>query len=238
MPRDGSINQKLAYLKPDTAWAGLGINYVIPVNHWNMLEDPELRIITSLEDFVRDPRLLGMFFAWAEVYDELINVERLMGFLRELKPYQLAVLGAASGKLRRIERWQKLNQKISGMLGKHVPQFDLPDIYRRLADLSGADPDFKAFGIVIPTVKISDHKKLKNKNEIAKHNIWFRLRCLFGNHMRADVIIAMKVLKKTNAYQVEKYLRCSRETAYRHFKDLNSDLISELVDVMLAATTV
>ena len=89
---------KYSYQPIDFAWASLGINYVIDAANWNPLEDPEKLIIRSLEPFYKDPRLLSMFLAWAEEYDELINVGRLGAYLGGLNPFELSMLGAISLK--------------------------------------------------------------------------------------------------------------------------------------------
>ena len=226
---------KYSYQPIDFAWASLGINYVIDAANWNPLEDPEKLIILSLEPFYKDPRLLSMFLAWAEEYDELINVGRLGAYLGGLNPFELSMLGAISLKLLKNSRWQRLNEKIVEKLGANPPKFPKRDDYQSLANISGNDEQFSAFGICIPKVTKAHGKKLKPKSLIAQKNYWFKFRLLLDSQMRADVAVAMYYLGCNNAYQVEQKIKCSRETAYRQFKSLKNPLVKLQIEILKKA---
>lgn len=223
---------KYRYKPIDFAWASLGINYVIGSSDWNPLEDPEELIIRSLAHFYEDPRLLSMFLAWADEYDDLINVVRLGAYISELKPFELSMLGAISLKLSANPRWMRLHEKIENRLGGPPSKFPEREDYGSLAKISGQDHEFKAFGICIPRVSKAHAKKLKPKAIVADKNYWFQLRLLLDNQMRADVAIAMYYLGCGNAYQVEKRIRCSRETAYRQFKSLKNPTVQRQIDFL------
>jgi hypothetical protein len=223
-----------AKYKPlDIAWASLGINYVIPEAKWDPRQDPEELIIQSLPEFFEDPRLLSMFLAWAEEYDELINVPRLEAYIKELEAFDLSILGAIAQKLSVNGRWARVKNKVVKKIGKNRPRFQERAKYVKLAKVSGRDHDFDGFGISIPTVSKSDPKKLKPKDVIAQHNYWFKLRMLIDNHMRADVAVAIYILNVKNAYQVAKRLKCSIETAYRQFNSLKDPIVAKQIEAII-----
>ena len=85
----------------------------------------------------------------------------------------------------------------------------------------GEDEEFKEFGLKLAKIDPEDEKKILDLPSILKSHPWLKIRALVGANFRADLVywMSLKILKNPN--QAAKLLGCSRETAYRLWKEIS-----------------
>lgn len=201
----------------DITWAALGLGYAVPpesITPLHSLTDPESHLIASLSSLLDDTRGLGLILRWIANYSSLLHVERLARMSNKLDALELAVLATIARKSSAADdRWKSIEEMARKKL-KGVT-FPLREQDRLLITLHGEDQDFKKYGIALATVTPAPSKKIKPIAYGSRWNLFFRLRAILGNHMRADAVAAVYALGATNGYQVKKLISCSIETAYR-----------------------
>jgi hypothetical protein len=179
--------------------------------------DIEQTIIKALPFLRSDLKVLNLLITWASEMGDLVHVERLKALANELDSVDVAFLGAISRYTQaKFRKWNL----ISVFSKKKLPRnfsYKLPAKMTLAVDYGQcpAEESFKKFGLIVPTVLLSDHKKLIPRKYLVEDNLRFKLRALFGTNWRADIAYLMFREKNINASQISKQLRCSYETAHR-----------------------
>jgi hypothetical protein len=200
--------------------AALGIAFVTGNQALSLEPDPERTFLKSISEWNTDRKILKLFLAWMESYGDLFHVERLRSLAEPLSAVELAWLGGfASFQVSKKDlRWQAIEKYCTSRLGNPMPRFVTSNLDVLQAERKGKDPHFEKFGLIFPLLESSDQKKIYLRETTIKRNAWLRLRLLFGSNFRADMAYLFLRQKVTNAFQAEKFLGCSRETAYRLWK--------------------
>jgi hypothetical protein len=200
------------------AWRSLGIAFHHPTKKKS---DPETALIELVraKEFPDDKKMLGLVLLWLSHYSNLVHIERLKTLAKDLLPFELAILGAIASKCLKAgdHRWKTIIKIAKEKNGKQ--QFEQGDS-ATFINMRGLDKDFAQFGVRIAPVSPDSEKKLRTRQEILKHNDWLKLRVLFGTNMRADIATVIALGLASTAYGAAKLLRCSPNTAYRNWNDL------------------
>ncbi|OFZ26744.1 MAG: hypothetical protein A2381_17290 [Bdellovibrionales bacterium RIFOXYB1_FULL_37_110] len=201
------------------SWASLGIAFnTKATDHAN----PEQTIIETIKsgEFPGDRKMFGLMLLWLENYMDLVHVERLKYLMKDLSPFQLALLGGIAKKClsKGDLRFKTIIKEIEKRFGKNSPKFEGDDeLYLKL---KGVDADFLCFGVKVAPMHADESKKLLKRDQVIKNNAWLRNRLVFGSNLRADFITVFTLGLAQNAYQASKLLSCSANASYRNWKDL------------------
>jgi hypothetical protein len=200
--------------------AALGIAFVTDENTLALEPDPEKTFLKSISEWNDQRKTLKLLLAWMEEYGDLFHVERMRYFAGSLSAIEIAWLGGfASHQVSRKDlRWQAIEKFCHSKLGTPMPQFTTSTFDLLQAERNGKDPHFEKYGLILQRLEPSDPKKIYLREGTLKRNGWLRLRLLFGSNFRADMAYLFLRQKVSNAFQAEKFLGCSRETAYRLWK--------------------
>lgn len=200
--------------------AALGIAFVTEDKALSLEPDPERTFLKSISEWNTERKTLKLLLAWMDSYGDLFHVERLRSLAESLSAVELAWLGGfASYQVSQKDlRWQAIEKYCVSRLGKPMPQFATSNLDVLQSERKGRDPHFEKFGLILPLIEPSDPKKIYVREATIKRNAWLRLRLLFGSNFRADMAYLFLRQKVANAFQAEKLLGCSRETAYRLWK--------------------
>lgn len=219
--------QTFSSLKPDLI--SLGFAYAgEPSKH---SPDPEKTLINALRLFGEDQKLYRMLLAWMERFGDLVHVERMAGYVKDLSPNEKVILGVTALKFLKQgdNRFKALYEKIR----KEKLKFDTPlsgrDAY--LIQRHGLDPEFHVFGIETAKILPAESKKLSSRKFVLQNNLWLRLRALLGTNYRADVAYLRVSHLVDTAYGAMKILRCSKETSYRIWGSLEEARVEDFIRV-------
>jgi len=202
-------------------WSGLGITF----QETPTFNAPEEVILKTIQDgdFPKDRKLFGLMLLWLETYSSYVHVERLIQMIKPLPSHELALLGGLFLKVRnhsKDHRFDSLLKHIRRHLGEHTPTFPTLSDHQIFIERHGLDEDFIVFGIQVAKLKAASTKKILSEPLLLKSNIWLHNRCLFGVNFRADVATIMRLYNPQNGYQAAKLARCSINSGYRHWRDL------------------
>ncbi len=200
--------------------AALGIAFITEAQALELEPDPEKTFLKSISEWNEERKTLKLLLAWMESYGDLFHIERLRSLAHSLSAVELAWLGgfASYRVFKKDLRWQVIETYCRTRLGKPMPQFTTSTLDLLQAQRKGNDPHFSKFGLTLQPLEPSDSKKLYQRESTLQRNVWLRLRLLFGANFRADMAYIFLRSKAKNAFQAEKILGCSRETAYRLWK--------------------
>jgi len=203
------------------AWESLGIAFAFNQSGTRNA-DPEKTLLQTLCEFQNDRKMLTLVMGWLRDYRHLIHVERLKALANKLSASELAWLGGLASHQAEAgdARWKNLVQFVERKLGKPLPNFTSSRLDELQSERVGEDRFFKRFGLHVPRTEPADSKKLRPLSAGIMANIWLRMRALFGTNWRADTAVVLLHGVAKNAYQTERILGCSRETAYRNWRSL------------------
>ncbi len=190
--------------------------------------DPEKTIIELIPTILLDDgKLFKLLLRWLITVNHLIHVERLFRLSEDLLLNDKILLGVLALKLEKYDkRWGLISEKLIKFYKKTrgKPPLDGSFKSKYLINKYGIDEEFRKIGVSIYNLAPSDEKKIFSLEKIIGDNRWFKIRALIGANYRADMvyIISEKLVKNPN--QAIKFLRCSRETAYRLYKNIDFTL--------------
>jgi hypothetical protein len=175
--------------------------------------DIEQVILDAAKQMRDDGRLASLIFSWVHMHAEHVIVEKLRKLLHKNKDedQQIAVSALAAYAVAQSQhKWKKLI----------LPDAKGKCLFRGKAaesavKLKGAEPWAKEYGILIAegSVRIRTEDVLSGE-DLAKANLQYRNRLLFGASWRADIITAIQQGAST-ATEVMKRVGCSYEPAHR-----------------------
>jgi hypothetical protein len=193
--------------------------------------DLEMTLLLSLGHAYEHRKTLRLITDWLSEYGDLVHVERLLSLVRRDQWHDhhddlaaVRTLGALSDRLntRGDRRWQVVVRECQGRMKKAVKHLPVSEADQFLVTRDGADPHFKKFGILMPTIEKAEGdfqrfptKKLRPREHLLATNPWLRLRALLGANWRADVLFVILADLADNANQTSHLLGCSYETAHR-----------------------
>lgn len=187
--------------------------------------DPEVTLIRALEFFYEDRKVFRMLLRWCLVTSPLLHVERLYKWSENLEPRLVPILGALSKKLIQSgdRRFKLIYEEMKKRMKQRKIRIATPEGYSDsfLVSKYGADEEFGEFGVTIARLEPEDERKVLNLPGIIKTHRWLRLRTLVGANFRADLIYWLTEKTLENPNQAAKVLGCSRETAYRLWKEVS-----------------
>ncbi len=187
--------------------------------------DPELTLLRALPFFYQDRKIFRMLLRWCLVTASLLHVERLSKLSDDLELDLVPILGALSKKLvvSGDRRFKLIYEKMRTKQNHKKITIDVPEGYADsfLISKYGQDSEFKDFNITIAKLDPEDEKKIIPLNGIVKVHRWLKLRTLVGANFRADLVYWLTEKSVSNPNQAAKVLRCSRETAYRLWKEVS-----------------
>ena len=213
--------------------AALGIAFVTDDQALELEPDPERTFLKSISEWNTQRKTLKLLLAWMDSYGDLFHVERLRSLADSLSAVEIAWLGGfASYRVSKKDlRWQAIERYCFSKLGKPMPRFATSNLDILQAERKGKDPHFEKFGLILQILEPSDSKKIYLREATLKRNGWLRFRLLFGSNFRADMAYLFLREKASNAFQAEKFLGCSRETAYRLWKAFQEVDCSKILKV-------
>ncbi len=220
-------NSSFESIKP--ALISLGFSYMgEPSKH---SPDPEKTLVAALSHFQEDQKLYRMLLAWMERFGDLIHVERLATYSKELSPNERLILGVTALKLLNAgdTRFKTLFERVRKEKLKYTLPLTGNDPY--LIEKNGIDPEFKVFGVKTAKITSSDPKKLLSRKFVLENNLWLRFRALLGTNYRADIAFVRTSRLVDTAYGAMKFLHCSKETSYRIWGNLEEARVEDFIRV-------
>lgn len=185
--------------------------------------DPENTLLAGLEFFYEDRKLFRMLLRWCLSTSSLIHVERLSKLAQKLDPALMPALEGLALKLVKAgdRRFKLIVDQMKASIKKHAIR--LPEGYADpyLIAKQGIDPEFLEVGFTMALIQPEDQKKILGLCDILKMNHWLKIRALVGANFRADLIFLLIQKKVKNPNQAAKILCCSRETAYRLWREIS-----------------
>ena len=190
--------------------------------------DPERLILLVCAQFERDRKTFGMLMRLLIEILNLIHVERFKNLIENdpapssvkyLAIYILAARMSEEGDVRFVAVMQMLAHKINSQdLQLKSVLKEIQDPY--LLQKQGEDQALKKIGISAYRIMPAEKKKVLNREQILKRNLWLRLRVMIGTNYRADGVYLKFTGNFKNRYQIWKALGSSQETAYRICNEL------------------
>lgn len=189
---------------------GINVNYdgdVVPFT------DIEETLVLALKSIPSDRRLLGLILSWVKLHGDKINVERLVKLSGKNPPQWLGLIAVFAVHCK-YHRWKKLIVKPASLQSNG----NLASAKSRVK-LKGEEEWSKDSGYLIPrgSESIAD-KFVLSPEQIAKINIHYKNKLLYGPNWRADIATAIE-MGAQNPFQAAKICGCSYEPAHRVFKD-------------------
>jgi len=187
--------------------------------------DPESTLLKALVFFYEDRKLFRMLLRWILVIAPLIHVERLYKLAEKLDSKFVPVLGALAKKiiLNGDRRFKLICEYTKKRMETEKIVIQIPTGYSDsyLKSKYGEDLEFASFGINLAKIEPEDEKKILDLPQILKNHRWLRIRTLVGANFRSDLIFFLTSKAIENPNQAAKILGCSRETAYRLWKEVS-----------------
>lgn len=181
--------------------------------------DIEETLILASYEASHDYRLLSLIITWVKIHGDYVIVEKLFKKLKEFEKYRgqshvinmVAVQAVVSGFL----KWKKWITS-----SKDKPRCPLKDeSLQSSIEYQGLNDDFSKFGVLIPKkflrIRESD---VFSVEELAKNNIQYRNRLIYGSSWRADIIAAIEFGFK-NPSVIARTIGCSYEPSHRIFNE-------------------
>lgn len=177
--------------------------------------DIEQVLLSALEAFPSDARLVSVLHSWLKVHGNYVIVEKLGKFAKKRwadTPQHLPwlTMAAAWAHSCGYAKWKKLAQPVAG------PVYLYPEKMTRSAvQMHGADACYEPLGIIIPngSIRIRERDVL-TPEQLAKANLQYKNRYLFGPSWRADIITAIQQ-GISSPMEICRAVGCSYEPAYR-----------------------
>lgn len=161
-----------------------------------------------------DGRLFSLLCSWVNVHGQNVIIEKLMSLEKKKgeSPWLWALAVYACSL--KFNRWKRLIKKPKNkiFLGDR-------DIESSLINLKGVEEVFKKTNFMIPKGALRIREKdVMSEAELAKYNVQYRNRFLYGANLRSDIITLIQ-LGFEKPYQISKFLNCNNESSLRVFKE-------------------
>jgi hypothetical protein len=181
--------------------------------------DIEETLILASYEATKDYRLLSLILSWVTVHGDYIIVEKLFKKLKSFEKYRgeshimnmVSVQAVLSGFL----KWKKWITS-----SKDKPMYPIKDeTLVSSIEYQGLNDDFAKFGILLPKKLLRIRETdIFTIEELAKNNIQYRNRLIYGSSWRADIIAAIEFGLK-NPSVIAKTIGCSYEPSHRIFNE-------------------
>ncbi len=214
MENNISLNQKLSLI-------GIRIGFSeLPNLKLNCFDyDLEETLILASYEASNDFRILSLLTSWVSVHGEYVIVEKLFKKLKEYEKYRgpslimnlLSVQAVLAGFLK-WKKWITSSEKKT--------QYPIKkELIESSIEYQGLNEEFAKFGVLIPK-KLLRIRELDvySIEELAKFNIQYRNRLIYGSSWRADIIAAIEFGFK-NPSVIAKTIGCSYEPSHRIFRE-------------------
>lgn len=185
----------------------------VPIGKSGRAFDIEQVLLDAAGEIQEDGRMASLLFSWVHVHAEHVIVEKLRKLLRKSKDgnQQTSISAlAAYAVAQRQHKWKKLILPTS----KNAYLFT-GKAARSAVKLKGAETWAREHGIVVALgsirIRVED---VLSVQELAKVNLQYRNRLLFGASWRADIITAIQQGAST-ATDIVRRVGCSYEPAHR-----------------------
>jgi hypothetical protein len=209
-----SLNQKLSLIGIRIGFSELQ-NLKLNCFDYDIEETLILASYESSNDF----RLLSLLVSWVSVHGDYVIVEKLFKKLKEYEKYRgpslimniLSVQAVLSGFLK-WKKWIISSEK--------KPQYPIKkELIESSIEYQGLNEEFAKHGVLIPK-KLLRLRELDvySIEELAKFNIQYRNRLIYGSSWRADIIAAIEFGFK-NPSAIAKTIGCSYEPSHRIFRE-------------------
>jgi hypothetical protein len=190
-------------------------------NTRTLLEEGDLEetLIRAAYDAKSDFRILSILLTWITVHADYVIVEKFGKKRQMFEKIQgvnrVSDLMAAQAVISGSHKWKKLIRT-----NPKQPEIPVdPELLQSSIEFQGADEDLKRFGVLVPKKLLRIRQEdVLSPVELAKRNVQYKSRLLYGASWRADIITAIEAGVK-NPSQISRLLGCSYEPAYRIFKD-------------------
>lgn len=201
-----SLNNKLSHIGIQIA----GDRGPLSKNIWI---DIEKTIYEASTEIQKDSRLLSLLCSWVLVHGDRVIVEKLMRFQKkESSPWLVAI--AVFAVNHGFHRWKRLIKKQKQEMFIIDKELALSSI-----GLKGAETGMRKQNFLIPRGSIRAREKdALSVRELARINLQYRNRLIFGAAIRSDIITAIELGFET-PYSIAKAVGCSYEPAHRIFNE-------------------
>lgn len=181
--------------------------------------DIEETLILASYESNNDFRLLSLLVSWVSVHGEYVIVEKLFKKLKEYEKFRgpslimniLSVQAVLSGFLK-WKKWITSSEKKT--------QYPIKkELIESSIEYQGLNEEFAKYGVLIPKKLLRIREiDVYSIEELAKFNIQYRNRLIYGSSWRADIIAAIE-LGFINPSIIAKTIGCSYEPSHRIFKE-------------------
>lgn len=196
------------------------VDQISKENTWYDIEETIVDACYQIDD---DSRMMSLLFSWVQVHGKYILADKLIK-----RYWTVCEIRGECHWFYALCAFAKENKihKLSKEAKKQASPVYLQRIPKSAVKMKGPIPYLKDINIFIPqgSIRLRETDVLGIKG-LAKRNIQFRNRVLFGANWRADIITALQ-WGLGNPYQISKKLNCSYESVYRITKEYN--LIKEI----------
>lgn len=176
--------------------------------------DIEETLYQASVNCINDGRLFSLLCSWVSVHGHNVIIEKLISLEKKKgESTWLWALATYACSLR-FNRWKRLIKKplTKIYLGDR-------DIESSLIELKGIEEVFRKTNFMIPKGALRIREKdVMSESELAKFNVQYRNRFLYGANLRSDIITLIQ-LGFDKPYQISKFLNCNNESSQRVFKE-------------------
>jgi hypothetical protein len=202
-------------------WSSLGITFAGSFDREYL---PEEAMIATIQHglFPKDRKMFSIMLLWLTKYHRYIHVERLKNMLGDLNMVELSLVAGLAVKMlnQKDHRWKSIIRYVDKKRGTVPISFATVCDHPLFIKRHGLDVEFSQYGISVAVLQPAAENKILSENKVLQLNRWIKNRCLFGVNFRADMATLMQLKLAPTAYQSAKVLRCSVNTAYSHWSDL------------------
>lgn len=180
--------------------------------------DIEANLVDAAYEALTDGRIFSLLFSWLKVHGRHIHIEKFFKIarMRESQSGHNPIINAMSVwctlcGFHNFKRHIDISSKNEFLLEKEVTE--------SFGRVQGFKTDFLKYNVKVPEkyLRIREQDVFTDV-ELAKENLQFRNRLLFGASWRADIITAIDLGARTPT-EVCKKIGCSYEPSYRIFKE-------------------
>lgn len=201
-----SLNLKLSFI-------GVQIAGGRALQSKNIWIDIEKTIYEASIEIQKDSRILSLLCSWILVHGNRVIIEKLMRFQKkENSPWLVAVAIFAVNN--GFCRWERLIKKQKQEIFIIDRELALSSI-----GLKGEEDGMRKQNFLIPKGAIRARERdALSVRELARINLQYRNRLIFGAAIRSDIITAIEFGFET-PYAIAKAVGCSYEPAHRIFNE-------------------
>lgn len=175
--------------------------------------DIEKTLYEASLEITDDSRLLSLLSSWVLIHGDRVIIEKLMKLQKNRNsPWlvAIAIVACSHG----FHNWKRLLKKQKQEMFMVDRQLALSSI-----KLKGEEFGMKKYNFLVPkgAIRIRERDVL-TVTELAKVNLQYRNRLIYGASIRSDIITAIEFGFKT-PYAIAKAVGCSYEPAHRIYNE-------------------